>query len=220
MPAVSLSGFDGSRPDRAIAVTRREGEMRMMEKRRWWLQSLIVGALCAVPSYAGLTLNITDDPSDSVIVTGSQLIGDTWIVGESFLATGSGVGTLDATGLADEDPVITITKNVVNVSGFDWYGYQVELTGDGTYQYDATASEGGRTYLTAETDTGFTFYGWDPIQPGEELGLSFSLLLPAGGFQFGIDQTPLGARVPVPGALALAGIGAAAIGCLRRRKTL
>jgi hypothetical protein len=195
-------------------------EISVMKKNRWWLRSLIVLALCAAPSYAGLTLNIADDPADSVIVTDNRLTGDVWVVNESFLGTGSGVGNLDVTGLADEDPTIHVTKDVTNNSGFAWYGYQVDITGDAVYGYDATASLGGRTFLTQEYPTGFEFYGWSPVLPGESLSLSFSLVLPAGPISFQLEQTPLGARVPAPGALLLAGLGATAIGWLRRRGSL
>jgi hypothetical protein len=99
-------------------------------------------------------------------------------------------------------------------------GYRVDITGNVVYGYDATADRGGRTFLTQESATGFEFYGWNPVLPGESLSLSFSVVIPPGGFNFQIVQTPLGEPVPVPGALVLTGIGATAIGWLRRRRPL
>jgi hypothetical protein len=192
------------------------------------LLTLTILAFYAAPTYAGITLwNPTNDAADSVIVTNDVFApsndGYTWHVSETFLGSGPGVGTLDVTGLADTDPRITVTKNVDDTTGLPWYGYQVDITGTAGYAGDATTDQGTwlltREYWLADA-CGFEFGGSTPVLPGQTLTLSFSLVLPPGGFSFEILQTPVYESVPAPGALVLAGIGATAVGYLRRRTAL
>lgn len=123
--------------------------------------------------------------------------------------------------LADSDPDVTITKSLVNSTGFAWTSFEIDLNqvlpfavptayagSLGSSRFSSNSTVNGltgasMTWTQSGTDT--------PVLPGESVSFFFTFNIP-GSVVVEMVQTP----IPTPGALGLLGLGG--LVALRRRR--
>jgi hypothetical protein len=127
---------------------------------------------------------------------------------------GEGSLPLEITGMTDEDPVMTVTKEVTNNSGYDWTGFEIALPDGGVNTFVNVASSDIMT-LDSQSDYLLVFTEPSPVLQGQTVTFTLDILVPTTGpFGFTLDQTP----IPEPATMSLMGLGGA-LALLRRRRT-
>ena len=122
-------------------------------------------------------------------------------------------------GETDADPIMTVTKEVENNSGIDWYGYVITLPAGGDKTFVGTATS-DRMDLVAQGDYYLWFIEPDVVLDGERVEFSFDVLVPTTGlFSFTLTQEPLAlGQPPEPATLALLILGGLGVLVSRRRR--
>lgn len=138
---------------------------------------------------------------------------ENWIAG--------GTGSLNVSVTVDSDPDVTITKNLVNNTGFAWTSFTIDLVQVSPFGVPSVyaGSLGSSRFSSNSTVNGPTtasmvwnMSGTDtPVLPGQSVSFFFTFNIP-GDVVFKMVQTP----VPTPGATSLLGLGA--LVALRRRR--
>lgn len=118
-------------------------------------------------------------------------------------------------GATDGDPVMNITKEINNDSGFTWHGFLLTMPDGGNIVFTGTPSCDAFT-LISQDNYNVVFGTPSPLEHGESMVLSFSVLIPSTGpFNFTLTQTPV--PVPEPSVLFMLIIGSACL-IIRYRK--
>lgn len=151
------------------------------------------------------------DPGITTQATGWTI--ENWIAG--------GPASLTVQIDANTDPDVTMTKNLINTTGFAWTSFIIQLNQISPFPTPSTypGSLGSSRFSSNSTVNGptgstmtFTQSGTDtPVLPGQSVSFFFTFNIP-GSVVFEMVQTP----VPTPGALGLLGLGGLA--ALRRRR--
>ena len=116
------------------------------------------------------------------------------------------------TGMTDEDPIMTINKDVENDSGFTWPRFEISLPDGGTNTFVGTPTSDLMT-LTSMTDYLIVFE--DSVTHGQTVAFGFDILIPSTGpFNFTLTQTP----VPEPSTFVLLCLGGMGALAFRRRR--
>jgi len=132
-------------------------------------------------------------------------------------SVGSDYG-LNVWGETDSDPVITITKDILNSTGSTWIGYSLTLDPLDTDTFVGVPSSGGTSggmTLDFQDDYNLLWTTPNEVLPGETVTFTFQINVPdTGAFNFSLGQSVL---VPEPAACLLAICGLfAAVGLWRR----
>jgi hypothetical protein len=122
--------------------------------------------------------------------------------------------TSSTTGTADVDPVIHITKQINNDTGFAWTDYHLQISGQGAAYVPGSATS-DRFSTIVENGNNIDFFSPLIVPVNDSVTLGFDIKVPSGTFSFSISQTP----TPEPATIGLLGLGALTI-IRRRRSTL
>ncbi len=119
------------------------------------------------------------------------------------------------------DPDVTITKNLVNTTGFAWTSFQIDLFQIGgfgpvsVYPASVASSRFGSTSTLNSAGNAFMTFGLlgpqTPVLPGENVSFFFTFNIP-GDVVIKMTQTP----IPAPGTAS--GLALVALIGLRRRR--
>jgi len=135
-------------------------------------------------------------------------------ISESFLA-GLDDLTLVVEGETDGDPIITVSKDVENNSGFTWTAYSIVLSG-GSNEFVLGTATSDKMALGSESALLLEFTTPAAVPDGELVNFTFDINVPTmGSFNFTLDQTP----TPEPGSALLLCWTAAGLGALRIRRS-
>jgi hypothetical protein len=114
--------------------------------------------------------------------------------------------TSSTIGAADVDPVIHITKQINNDSGFAWTDYHLQISGQGAaYVLGSATSDRFSTIID--------FFSPLIVPVNDSVTLGFDIQVASGTFSFSISQTP----TPEPATIGLFGLGA--LSMIRRRRS-
>jgi hypothetical protein len=120
-------------------------------------------------------------------------------------------------GETDEDPILSITKEVENDTSYTWVAYNIDLAA-GSVTFTGTPTSDLMT-LTSQTAYALDFGLPSPVLPGQTVSFSFDILIPTGGpFSFTLTQTP--ELVPEPASTALVGLAVVALALVGRKRIL
>jgi hypothetical protein len=161
---------------------------------------------------AGIT-NLQNSWLDNEELTSGTI---NWIDSDSTLQLLETWGTMGSVtsstiGAADVDPVIHITKQIDNDSGFAWTDYHIQISGQGvTYVPGSATSD--RFSTVVENGNNIDFFSPLIVPVNDSVTLGFDIQVPSGIFSFSISQTP----TPEPATMGLLGLGA--LGLLRKRR--
>ena len=115
-------------------------------------------------------------------------------------------------GETNEDPIMTINKEVENDSGFTWTRFELSLPDGDTNTFVGTPTSDLMT-LTSMTDYLIVFE--DAVDHGQTVTFGFDVLIPSTGpFNFTLTQTP----VPEPSTFVLLCLGGMGALAFRRRR--
>ena len=121
-------------------------------------------------------------------------------------------------GTTDEDPVITITKDILNSTSSTWVGYSITLDPNDTDTFVGVPTSGGTSggmTLAFQDATNLNWTAPNVVLPGETVSFTFQVNVPdAGAFGFTLGQAVV---VPEPAACMLALCGFFAAVGIRRR---
>ena len=118
-------------------------------------------------------------------------------------------------GETDSDPVLSITKNVTNGSGFAWSGYNIGVSGTGGATITGTPTSSVFTLLN-QTSNNLVFGLPSAVQPGQQVQFTFNINIPTtGNFNFSITQSP--ELVPEPASMTLVGLAMVLFAVCRRK---
>jgi hypothetical protein len=120
-------------------------------------------------------------------------------------------------GTDEEDPFLTITKNVDNGSGFTWLGYTISLDTSTGNEFVIGSASSDTMDLISETIGLLTFGLPAPVPDGSSVSYTFTVMIPPGPFDFTLTQSPI---IPEPTTMALAGIAGLMILAARRKQSL
>ena len=184
---------------------------------------VVLASSSALAGFTSFTCTFPDDPTQ---VHHSWCYEDRdveaqgchgWVhLQEAMHVTGV-VDSVVATGVTDEDPIVTFDKEVTNESNVAWTMYQIDLGGYGGYNaatFVAGSASASGAYFgdVVGTDKKLVFSGADPVLPGETVTLTFQVNVPTtGDFGFCLHQL-----VPEPATMVMLAVGG--LGALARRK--
>ncbi len=108
------------------------------------------------------------------------------------------------TGITNNDPILTITKNITNNTGLTWVGYNIDLNPSQAATFVGTPTSNKMT-LTGQTATSLDFGLPSPVPSGQSVSFTFDVNIPSTGpFAFTLSQLP--EVVPEPAAILLVGL--------------
>ena len=119
-------------------------------------------------------------------------------------------------GITDGDPVLTLTKSIVNNTGITWVGYEIDLDPLESATFVGIPFS-DKFALVGQTATSLDFGLPAPVANGEAVSFTMDISIPnAGPFGFTLTQSPV--PVPEPTSAALVILAASfAIGLWRNR---
>jgi hypothetical protein len=119
-------------------------------------------------------------------------------------------------GITNGDPVLTLTKSIVNNTGITWVGYEIDLDPLESATFVGTPTSDKFT-LVGQTATSLDFGLPAPVANGESVNFTMDISIPnVGPFGFTLSQSPV--RVPEPTSAALVILAASfVIGSWRNR---
>lgn len=125
----------------------------------------------------------------------------------------------DVGGETDSDPILTITKDVLNGTGTTWVGYKITLDPLDTDAFTGVPTSGGSSGgMTLGPSDAFNLNWTTPnaVLPGQNVTFTFKINVPdTGAFNFTLSQSPI--LVPEPAAITLFGLAMVAFAVCRRR---
>jgi len=132
---------------------------------------------------------------------------------------GGGQYPVTISGQTDGDPVIHISKDVENSSGFEWFGYVVLLETSGGASFLQGTADSSHFQIIDDSDTSMLVYGEpDTVPNGETVTLDFDINIPStGDFNFTLTQIPLYIE-PEPATMGLLAVGGGLLFLKRRRR--
>ena len=142
-----------------------------------------------------------------------DLVGETLLITEDYVAAAVDSYSLQCSGEASTDPVIHVVKTVTNNSTFVWTDYHVEITGSQGVYYDPNSATSDVFGTIVENGWQIDFYAPNSVPIGNDVTLEFDIVVPEGEFTFDIDQTP----TPEPVTLTVLGLGTVVLLKFRRR---
>jgi hypothetical protein len=185
--------------------------------------ALLALSLSAQPALAGFT-SIEVDHGDGtgwyVPEWGPQANGvDAWASVDEYYGPGHTSYDLAVRGETDIDPILTITKDIFNGSGFTWLGYEITLETEGGAVFDGLPTSVGMTYDGGSSTSNYLLFGLpSPVPNGSSVSFTFDIEIPTtGDFSFTLTQSPI---IPEPTTMALAGIAGLMILAARRKRSL
>jgi hypothetical protein len=192
------------------------------------LGALLFLLCCAMPAFAGFVPGSVDvgfTPPGPPPWAGSggpppfvfEIVPDNSALANMTITEDMGGLDLELriSGVTTNDPIIAITKDVTNNSGFTWLGYEIAVNG-GSNTFVAGVNSSDKFTLASETANLLTFGLPSPVANGETVSFTFQILIPSTGpFQFDLSQQAI--AVPEGASIVLL-IGSMAImGVTRRR---
>jgi len=153
-----------------------------------------------------------DDPNQTDHAWAFNYDASTLTLGESIEMMGPDQVTMS--GETAEDSVFHVTKTVENVSGVEWNGYELLISGTGVRFVGSAFSDVFQNQLV--TDSKITFSAPEVVPSGEgnTVTLDFNVEVSTVGlFELTITQNP----IPEPGTIALLVLGALVFVFTRKR---
>jgi len=122
-------------------------------------------------------------------------------------------------GSTDNNPVLTIRKEITNNTGFAWIGYNIDLDPLDPATFVGTPTSDKMT-LTGQTATSLDFGLPMAVADGDTVSFTFDVNVPTTGpFGFTLSQSPV--LVPEPATILFVGLAVLFIGSVKlRRKSL
>jgi hypothetical protein len=130
-----------------------------------------------------------------------------------LLETWGAMGSVTSStiGAADVDPVIHITKQINNDSGFTWTDYHIQIAGQGIAYVPGSATS-DRFSTIVENGNNIDFFSPASVPVNDSVTIGFDIQVPSGQFGFSISQMP----TPEPATVGLLALGSFALS--RKRK--
>jgi hypothetical protein len=152
-------------------------------------------------------------------IDNAELISGTinWLDSDSTLQLLETWGTMGSVtsstiGEADVDPIIHISKQINNNSGFTWTDYHIQISGQGSVYIPGSATS-DRFSTIAENGNNIDFFSPLTVPVNDSVTLGFDIQVASGIFSFSISQMP----TPEPATICLLGLGALTM--IRRRRS-
>ena len=122
-------------------------------------------------------------------------------------------------GVTDSDPVLTITKDILNGTGKAWVGYDITLDSFDTDTFVGVPSSGGTSGgMTLGLQGAYNLNWTTPnvVLPGQTVTFTFQVNVPdTGGFNFTLSQSPV--LIPEPASIVLVGLAVVMLAACRRK---
>lgn len=133
-------------------------------------------------------------------------------------STGADYG-LSVWGTTDSDPVLTITKDILNGTGTAWVGYDITLDPFDTDTFVGLPTSGGTSGgMTLGFQDAFNLNWTTPnvVLPGQTVTFTFQINVPdTGEFNFTLSQSPV--LIPEPASIVLFGLAVVMLAACRRK---
>lgn len=118
-------------------------------------------------------------------------------------------------GETDEDPIMAISKAVLNASDYAWYSYEVLLEGAVGITFVNGSASSDIFSVLSEEPLKIVFGAPDPVLPTQTVTLNFEInIATSGGFGFTLVQSV----VPEPATLSVLILGAGVVLFRRKRR--
>jgi len=162
---------------------------------------------------SGATNGVNPDYTWSIENDGWLGVDEVW-----DSTTGPGYG-FNVWGTTDSDPILTITKDILNGSSFPWNGYSITLDPFDTDKFVGVPSSGGTSggmTLGFQDDYNLIWTTPNIVQPGETVSFTFQINVPdTGDFNFTLSQSP--DVIPEPASITLVGLALVMFAAVRRK---
>jgi hypothetical protein len=175
-----------------------------------------------VPAYAGFTSVNVSGVGDAYPNYVWDISNEDWVgVDETWdSSTGNDYG-ITVWGTTDSDPILTITKNIFNGTGFAWQGYNIDLDPMDTDTFvgvpTSGGTSGGMTLLGSSTNYSLDWGVPNIVLPGQTVSFTFQVNVPdTGPFAFTLTQSPV--LVPEPATITMVALAALALLGYKRKR--